>query len=28
MRLNCEDIAQQSCAMVPRWRIFGYCISS
>ena len=21
--LNCEDIAQQSCAMVPRWPIFG-----
>jgi len=21
--LNCEDIAGQSCAMVPRWRIFG-----
>jgi len=21
--LSCEDIAQQSCAMVPRWRIFG-----
>jgi len=20
---NCEDIAQQSCAMVRRWRIFG-----
>ena len=20
--LNCKDIAQQSCAMVPRWRIF------
>jgi len=32
MCLNCEDIAQQSCAMVPRWRIFGdffaSCISS
>jgi len=26
--LNCEDIAQQSCAMVPRWRFFGSCISS
>jgi len=21
--LNCEDVAGQSCAMVPRWRIFG-----
>jgi len=21
--LICEDIARQSCAMVPRWRIFG-----
>ena len=21
--LSCEDIAQQNCAMVPRWRIFG-----
>jgi len=21
--LSCKDIAQQSCAMVPRWRIFG-----
>jgi len=20
---KCEDIAQQSCAMVPRWQIFG-----
>jgi len=20
---NCEDIARQSCVMVPRWRIFG-----
>jgi len=30
--LNCEDTARQSCAMVPRWRIFGdffaFCISS
>jgi len=30
--LSCEDIARQSCAMVPRWRIFGdffgSCISS
>jgi len=23
MCLNCEDIARQSCAMVPRCRIFG-----
>ena len=23
MCLSCEDIARQSCAMVPRWRIFG-----
>jgi len=23
MCLICEDIARQSCAMVPRWRIFG-----
>jgi len=21
--LSCKDIARQSCAMVPRWRIFG-----
>jgi len=21
--LNCEDIARQSCGMVPRWRLFG-----
>ena len=21
--LRCEDIARQSCAMVPRWRFFG-----
>ena len=21
--LSCEDIARQSCAIVPRWRIFG-----
>ena len=21
--LSCEDIAQQSCAMVPKWRFFG-----
>jgi len=30
--LSCEDIARQSCAMVPRWpifwRFFGSCISS
>ena len=23
MCLSCEDIARQSCAMVPRWQIFG-----
>jgi len=23
MCLSCEDIARESCAMVPRWRIFG-----
>jgi len=23
MWLSCEDTARQSCAMVPRWRIFG-----
>jgi len=32
MCLSCEDIAQQSCAMVPRWRflatIFASCIFS
>ena len=22
-RFSCEDTARQSCAMVPRWRIFG-----
>ena len=21
--LSCEDIAQQSCAIMPRWRLFG-----
>jgi len=26
--LSCEDIARQSCAMVPRRRLFGSCISS
>ena len=30
--LSCEDVALQSCAMVPRWRLFGdffgSCISS
>jgi len=31
--LNCEDMAPQSCAMVPRWqaifrRVFGSYISS
>jgi len=30
MYLSCEDIglAQQSCAMVPRWRFFASCISA
>jgi len=29
MCLSCEDIARQSCAMVPRWWFFfGSCISS
>jgi len=28
MCLSREDIAWQSCAMVPRWRIFASCISS
>ena len=23
MCLNCEDIARQSCAMVPRWRFLA-----
>jgi len=23
MCLSCEDIVRHSCAMVPRWRIFG-----
>jgi len=27
MCLNCEDIARQSCAMVPRWRFFGEFLS-
>ena len=26
--LSCEDIARQSCAMVPRWRFFASCICS
>ena len=26
--LSCEDAAGQSCAMVPRWRIFASCISA
>jgi len=26
--LSCKDIARQRCAMVPRWRFFGSCISS
>jgi len=31
MCLSCEDIAQQSCAMVPRWRFlatFASCVFS
>jgi len=28
MCLSCEGISLQSCAMVPRWRFFGSCISS
>ena len=24
--LSCEDMAQQSCVMVPRWRFFASCI--
>ena len=23
MCLSCEDIARQSCAMVPRWQLYG-----
>ena len=26
--LHCEDMARQSCAMVPRWRFFASCICS
>ena len=26
--LSSEDIARQSCAMVPKWRFFALCISS
>ena len=26
--LSCEDIAQQSCGMVPRWRLFGDFLSA
>jgi len=26
--LSCQDIARQSCAMVPKWRFFASCISS
>jgi len=26
--LSCEDMARQSCAMVPRWRFFASCIFS
>jgi len=25
---TCEDMARQSCAMVPRWQFFGSCICS
>jgi len=28
MCLSCKDIAQQSCAMVRRWRFFASCIFS
>jgi len=28
MCLSCEDIVQQSCAMVRIWRFFASCISS
>jgi len=28
MCLICEDIAQQSCEMVLRWRFFASCIFS
>ena len=26
--LSCEDMARQSCAMVPRWQFFASCICS
>ena len=26
--LSCEDMARQSCAMVPRWRLFASCVYS
>jgi len=26
--LSCEDTGRQSCAMMPRWRLFASCISS
>ena len=26
--LSCEDKARQSCAMVPKWRFFAFCIFS
>jgi len=26
--LSCEDIARQSCAMMPRWRLFASCVSA
>jgi len=28
MCFSCEDIARQSCAMVPRWQFFASCIFS
>jgi len=28
MCLSCEDMARQSCAMVPRWQFFASCICS
>ena len=26
--LSCDDRGRQSCAMVPKWRVFACCISS
>jgi len=28
IRLICEDMAQQSCSLVPRWRFFASCVSA